>query len=294
MVSEKKIMLPHGPGFRLLSGFTGAALDDPNRLLLGYYYYRGDEWWLASDHFPEKPIMPAVITLEVMVQNAIRRATTKTRGPFGLRKVESFMIHQQVKPETELTLGAKICWGQNHENARIYCTASIGDKIIAESTIRIQKLEFTFYCGSIETTTLYENGVYDETGNYIGDRYYHSGKEEWSPSAPNLLMPGCMILEAGAQLAGQICGCNHLLDRKIFAVTAIKNVCFEQCVRPNTKLCLRAEIKWLKPGKQCIAYCSAGYWFEDSEKSTYLTVVTNTEIEFSLMGHVTRKLELKA
>ncbi len=101
-------LLPHGPGFRLVSEF--AALE-PGPALRGQVWLNPD-WPIFQDHFPGRPLLPAVYFAEMGAQVAgalwAMQAGFSTATPLQLVEIRKFRIRLPAVPSQTLQIHARL------------------------------------------------------------------------------------------------------------------------------------------------------------------------------------------
>jgi len=130
------VKLPHGPGFQLVDAVISTETSPDT--VIGSYTFTGEEEWRATDHFPGKPIMPGVMMIEAMAQNAIQIAQSKPGLEdklFIFQGADKVKFLSQVTPYTTLTLSATIFWTEENRRGFANCMIVHDHRAIAEATI---------------------------------------------------------------------------------------------------------------------------------------------------------------
>lgn len=100
--------------------------------------YTGKERWMASNHFPDDPIMPSEMILEAMnhgaiqIQQALPGAEEKI---FLLQGIQNAHLYEEVRPDTKLILDAMVAWVQPGRRGIANCIAKNGATMVAEAAI---------------------------------------------------------------------------------------------------------------------------------------------------------------
>jgi 3-hydroxyacyl-[acyl-carrier-protein] dehydratase len=99
-------LLPHGPGFRLVSEI---AEPEPGPLLRGSVWLNPD-WPIFRDHFPGRPLLPAVYFMEMGAQMAgalwAAHARFSPAVPLQLVEIKKFRVRQPAFPGENLQIAA--------------------------------------------------------------------------------------------------------------------------------------------------------------------------------------------
>jgi len=128
-------LIPHRPPFLLVDEIVEL---DPGTRVVGRREVRPDDWWF-SGHFPERPVMPGVLTIEAIAQAGAVAvlADERNRGkiPF-FAGIDDCRFKRVVEPGDVLTLECEfvrvrgpIAKGQGR--------ALVGDELAAEATLTV-------------------------------------------------------------------------------------------------------------------------------------------------------------
>ena len=100
-------LIPHRPPFLLVDEILEL---EPGKRVVGRREIRADDWWFPG-HFPERPVMPGVLTIEAVAQAGAVAvlADEANRGkiPF-FAGIDDCRFRQQVVPGDTLTLEVKL------------------------------------------------------------------------------------------------------------------------------------------------------------------------------------------
>ncbi len=98
--------LPHGPGFRLVDEI---GVLEPGPLLRGRVWLDPD-WPIFRDHFPARPILPAVYFVEMAAQTSgalwAGHAGFSPSTPLQLVEIKKFRVRQPAFPGQNLRIVA--------------------------------------------------------------------------------------------------------------------------------------------------------------------------------------------
>jgi len=100
--------LPHGPGFRLVDKISTI---EAGPLLRGSVWLN-PEWPIFRDHFPNRPVLPAVYFAEMGAQTAgalwAAHAGFSPSTPLQLVEIKKFRIRQPAFPGQNLQINVRV------------------------------------------------------------------------------------------------------------------------------------------------------------------------------------------
>ena len=128
-------LIPHRPPFLLVDEILEL---EPGKRVVGLREIRGDDWWFPG-HFPQRPVMPGVLTIEAIAQAG---AVAVLADPANAGKIPFFAgidgcrFKRVVEPGDVLTLECEftrirgpIAKGQGR--------ALVGDELAAEAILTV-------------------------------------------------------------------------------------------------------------------------------------------------------------
>ena len=128
-------LIPHRPPFLLVDEILEL---EPGKRVVGQREIRADDWWFPG-HFPERPVMPGVLTIEAIAQAGavavLADGANAGKIPF-FAGIDGCRFKRVVEPGDLLTLECEftrvrgpIAKGQGR--------ALVGDELAAEATLTV-------------------------------------------------------------------------------------------------------------------------------------------------------------
>src|SRR5437879_10723149 len=126
-------LIPHRPPFLLVDEILEL---EPGKRAVGRREIRADDWWFPG-HFPERPVMPGVLTIEAIAQAGavavLAHESNAGKIPF-FAGIDDCRFKRVVEPGDVLTLECEIDQVRG-PIGRGKATAHVGDELAARGTL---------------------------------------------------------------------------------------------------------------------------------------------------------------
>jgi len=132
---NNRALTPHGPGFRFVDRFEKSGADSG----IGWKSFDGKEAYFA-DHFPDNPLLPAVLLVECAAQAAgiLCMDGAKDHSPMFLASIDQFRIVAPVVPGDTLRSSVAIIKSFGHL-VQVETECQVGDKVVARGRLMLSR-----------------------------------------------------------------------------------------------------------------------------------------------------------
>jgi 3-hydroxymyristoyl/3-hydroxydecanoyl-(acyl carrier protein) dehydratase len=129
-------LTPHGPGFRFADRFEKSSTDCG----IGWKTFDGTEPFFA-DHFPDNPLLPAVLLVECAAQAAgilIMHGSKEQHEPMFLASIDQFRVVAAVYPGDTLRSSVAIIKSFGHL-VQVEAECHVGEKVVARGRLMLSR-----------------------------------------------------------------------------------------------------------------------------------------------------------
>ena len=132
-------LLPQRPPFLMIDRVVDLNVEE--NFVICEKCISSDEWYFQG-HFPEHPVMPGVLILEALAQSAsiLGRFLVKPSGVLMFAAIDKVKFLDVVVPGEVMQLEAKVLQVRD-PLLKCDCVARVGDKIVAQCTIKAFRKE---------------------------------------------------------------------------------------------------------------------------------------------------------
>lgn len=128
-------LIPHRPPFLLVDEILEL---EPGKRVVGRREIRADDWWFPG-HFPERPVMPGVLTIEAIAQAGavavLAHDANRGKMPF-FAGIDDCRFKRIVEPGDVLTLECEFVRVRG-AIAKGEGRALVGDELAASATLTV-------------------------------------------------------------------------------------------------------------------------------------------------------------